>query len=112
MVVEKNFPDNKRITVIFRVEPGSLGPDGNQYIDDFCQFAQQQLQACAEPYINWSIVPRRDKKMAEIAFQLANKKLTPAQAGQFLLVFGLSFEHFEAEIESNLEAIINQYFGR
>jgi len=100
------------MTVIFRMEPGSLGPDGADYINEFCEFAQLQLQACADPYIKWAIIPRLDKSLAEMEFQLANKKLTSAKAEQYLAVFNENFEHFEEQLEDNLEAIINQYFGR
>ncbi|WP_051143771.1 hypothetical protein [Psychromonas hadalis] len=100
------------MTVIFRMEPGSLGPDGAQYINEFCEFAQMQLQACSEPYIRWTIVPRLDKTLAEMEFKLASKKLTTAKAAQYLAVFSEDLAHFEEQLENNLEAIINQYFGR
>ena len=94
------------------MEPGSLGPDGSQYITEFCEFAQVQLQACAEPYIRWSIVPRFDKTLSEMEFLLAQKKLTATKAGQYLSVFGENLAHFEDQLEDHLEAVINQYFGR
>jgi len=112
LVVADNFPENKKMTVVFRMEPGSLGPDGAQYINEFCEFAQMQLQACAEPYIRWAIIPRLDKTLIEMEFQLASKKLTSSKAGQYLGVFGENLDHFEEQLEDNLEAIINQYFGR
>jgi len=94
------------------MEPGSLGPDGSDYINEFCEFAQLQLQACAAPYINWAIVPRLDKSLAEMEFQLASKKLTSEKAKQYFAVFNENLDHFEDQLEDNLEAIINQYFGR
>lgn len=112
MIALNNFPESKKMTVIFRMEPGSLGPDGADYINEFCEFAQVQLQACANAYINWSIVPRLDKSLAEMEFQLVNKKLTSAKVTQYLALFDETFDHFEEQLEDNLEAIINQYFGR
>lgn len=108
----KELPIEKKITVIFRIEPGSLGPDGNDYVEEFCQFAQTQLQACAEYYLNWVIVPRFDKSLAEMKFQLGNKVLNQVQAEKYLSMFGENFSHFEDQLEDNLEAIINQFFGR
>ena len=108
----ETISEEKKMTVIFRMEPGSLGPDGSQYIKEFCEFAQVQLQACAEFYITWSIIPRFDKSLAELEFQLANKKLTSAKAKQYFAVFNESLENFEEQLENNLEAIVNQYFGR
>ncbi|WP_028863592.1 hypothetical protein [Psychromonas aquimarina] len=112
MTFASGIPENRKMFVIFRMEPGSLGPDGSQYINEFCDFAQMQLQACASPYINWSIVPRFDKSLAEMEFQVASKKLTRSKAGQYLNVFGENLDHFEELLEDNLEEIINQYFGR
>jgi hypothetical protein len=106
------FPESKKMTVLFRMEPGSLGPDGVQYVSEFCEFAQVQLQTCAEVYIHWEIVPRVDKTLAEMEFQLSSKKLTSAKAGQYLAVFGENLDRFEEQLDNNLEAIINQYFGR
>ena len=106
------LPENKKMTVLFRMEPGSLGADGTIYIEEFCEFAQMQLNACAAPYINWRIVPRYDKSLAEMEFQLASKKLASSKAGQYLAVFGEQLDVFEEKLEDNLEAIINQFFGR
>jgi len=111
-VTLETISEEKKMTVIFRMEPGSLGPDGRQYISEFCEFAQVQLQACSAFYINWSITPRLDKSLAEMEFQLANKKLTSAKASQYLAFFNENLDNFEEQLENNLEAIINQYFGR
>ncbi|RBW47260.1 hypothetical protein DS885_04175 [Psychromonas sp. B3M02] len=107
-----SFPDEKKMSVIFRMEPGSLGPDGGQYIKEFCDFAQTQLQACAAYYINFFIEPRFDKTLAEMSFILANKSLNQQQVEKYLDLFGEEYSHFEDQLESNLEAIIDQFFGR
>lgn len=108
----KNLPTQKKMTVIFRMEPGSLGPDGKQYVDEFCAFAQTQLQTCAEYYLNWIIVPRLDKTLSEMKYQLGDKVLNQQQAEKYLSLFGENYAHFEDQLENNLEAIINQFFGR
>ncbi|AGH81210.1 hypothetical protein PCNPT3_06350 [Psychromonas sp. CNPT3] len=111
-MVLNSIADDKKMCVIFRMEPGSLGPDGSQYISEFCDFAQIQLQACASPYIQWLIIPRTDKSLAEMEFQVASKKLTQQRAEQYFAIFGEDLAHFEETLEDNLEEIINQYFGR
>lgn len=111
-LVNNTLPIEKKITVIFRIEPGSLGPDGKEHVEEFCEFAQTQLQACAEDYLNWIIVPRFDKTLAEMKFQLGNKVLNEQQTVKYLNMFGEDFDHFEEQLEDNLEAIINQFFGR
>ena len=35
------------VEVIYRLEPGCLGPDGAQYITEFCQFAQPLVSSHA-----------------------------------------------------------------
>ena len=112
MTLVNSIPDNKKLLVIFRMEPGSLGPEGKEYINDFCDFAQLQLQACASEYIILSIQPRLDKALAEMEFQVSSKKLSRAKANQYLNLFAENLTHFEEQLEDNLEAIINQYFGR
>ncbi len=112
MTLVSAIPENKKMLVIFRMEPGSLGPDGREYINEFCEFAQMQLQASASAFITWSIVPRLDKTLAEMEFQISSKKLTRSKASQYLNLFGEHLDHFEEQLEDNLEAIINQYFGR
>jgi hypothetical protein len=112
MTLIDTIPENRKMLVLFRVEPGSLGPDGAEYIKEFCDFAQLQLQACARPYITWFIVPRFDKQLVEMEFQISAKKLSASKANQYLNAFGENLTDFEDELENNLEAIINQYFGR
>jgi len=106
------IPENKKMLVIFRMEPGSLGPDGSEYIKEFCEFAQIELQACASAFITWSIVPRFDKSLIEMEFQIASKKLSRSKASQYLKAIGESIDSFEEQLENNLESIVNQYFGR
>ena len=112
MLAMNTFPENKKMTVIFRIEPGSLGPDGIEHVSEFCLFAQTQLRACSVEYLKWFIEPRVDKKLGEMSFQLNNKVLSQEQAAKYLSVLGESFENFEDQLENNLEAMIDQYFGR
>lgn len=112
MALVNSIAENKKLLVIFRMEPGSLGPEGKEYINEFCNFAQLQLQACACEYITLSIQPRLDKALAEMEFQVLSKKLSYSKASQYLKLFGENLTHFEAQLEDNLEAMINQYFGR
>lgn len=112
MQIAATLPKENKMSVIFRIEPGSLGPDGKEYVQEFCHFAQTQLQACAKQYLIWQIVPRVDKTLTEIEFQLAGKMLNKNQAEKYLSLFGEKLMHFEEQLEDNLEAIINQFFGR
>lgn len=106
------LPNEKKMSVIFRMEPGSLGPDGLQYIDEFCTFAQAQLQACAAYYLNFFIEARIDKSLPEMSFILGNKSLNQHQVEKYLSLFEEDYAHFEDQLETNLESIVDQFFGR
>lgn len=112
MTLASRIPENRKMRAIFRMEPGSLGPDGSDHVDEFCTFAQLQLQACASAHIILSIVPRHDKNLAEMEYQIASKKLPRSKAGQYLNFFGENLSDFEEQLEDGLDAIIDQYFGR
>jgi len=112
MSLHNRLPDEKKVTVLFRIEPGSLGPDGLQYVEAFCRFAQSKLSAGSEFYLNWSIVPRYDKTLAEIKYLLGNKTLNQHQISQYLSVFGTDYAQFEDQLENNLDVMINQFLNR
>ena len=114
MILNNSIPENKKITVIFRVEPGSLGPNGVDHVEDFCNFAQLQLQSppyCRE-YITWCIEPRLDKQLVEMEFHILSKKLPQGKVKQYLNLFGENLAVFEEQLGNNIEIMINQYFGR
>ncbi|MCG6200879.1 hypothetical protein [Psychromonas antarctica] len=112
MTLDGGLAESKKLLVKFRMEPGSLGPNGSDYIKEFCEFAQQQLQACASTNIIWSIEPRLDKTLTEMEFYILSKKLPRSKAEQYLTIFGQNLDDFEEQLADNLESLINQYFGR
>jgi len=107
-----DFPEERKMRVLFRIEPGSLGPDGAEHVVEFCLFAQAQFQACSVYYLNWVIEPRFDKKLKEMNFELGSKELDKAQVDKYFAFFGENYAHFVEQLENNLEAMIDQYFGR
>ena len=50
--------DENRLTIVFRLEPGCLGPDGRQYIDEFCVLVQHAFAKKTIGIVNWEIIPR------------------------------------------------------
>lgn len=112
MTLVNNIPNDKKMLVIFRMEPGALGPKGAEYIQQFCDFANPQLQGQARTYLVCFIEPRFDKSLAEIEFQISAKKLSRSKANQYLNLFGENLTHFEDQFEDLLEAIIDQFLGR
>lgn len=37
--------DERKIRLMYRVEPGCLGPDGANHIEDFCRFANKHIKS-------------------------------------------------------------------
>lgn len=106
------LPEDKKLSVIYRIEPGCLGPKGNSVVSDFCDFAQAEFLTFSSDYINLSIVPRNDKTLPEMEYCAIGKRLTNSQADKYLSKFGKSLDDFEFELSDKMAAVINQYMGR
>lgn len=105
------LPEDKKLRVIFRVEPGSLGPDGALHIEPFCQQAMAVFKTIDADFIAWKILPRSDKSLAEMAFKVADKNLSHDQADQYLAVFGKSLDEFEDHLIQTLSRLVGEYLG-
>jgi len=101
---------NKKLTVIYRLEPGCLGPQGPDHINDFCSFAQEKVQSVHSDMIIWKILPRNDKSLPEIEYKLNNKKLSREKAGRFLIIFDREIEVFEESFHEKIAELIETYF--
>lgn len=112
-MTNQNATTNKyRITVIYRVEPGCLGPTGVDYIEEFCAYAQTQFEKLAYEMMDWSIVPRYDKTLPEIQYQLAAKNLTKAQAKLYFDKTRINIERFEELLDLKIADLIEKHLGR
>ncbi len=105
------LPEEKKLTVIFRLEPGCLGPQGDELIDEFCQAAQANFQSVHSEIVHWNIVPRNDKALPEMQYQINNKNLSQVQAAQFLDVFNENLDKFESQVHKKLAELIDQHLG-
>ncbi len=103
--------DDKKLAVTYRVEAGCLGPDGLNYILEFCKFAQTSLQLSHSDYILWSIIHREDKTLPEIQYGLVNKTINSDKAEKYLSVFGKSIDDFETDISDHLATLIRQFMS-
>ena len=104
--------ENKKITVIFRIEPGCLGPQGNSHVEKFCEQAKRVFMQRNTAFANWMIVPRYDKNLPELDYMLAQRPLSREHAARLLDFFGQDIEQFEMEAVDLLPEMIDQYFGR
>ena len=106
------LPQEKKLTILFRVESGCLGPQGSTHIDEFCHFAQKEFETVDADFIHWEIVPRHDKSLAEMQYQVSNKKLSHDQAAKYLEVFDKNLDEFEGHLHHKFALLIDQYLGR
>jgi hypothetical protein len=103
---------NKKLTILFRVEPGSLGPQGKEHVDAFCSFAAKAVLKQEHPFLHWQLEPRHDKSLPEMAYRIGGKALNQAQVEKYLQVFDSTLDDFEWELAERMSALIEQYFGR
>lgn len=112
MNIRLPLEDHQKLTVTYRIEPGCLGPQGSEHVDDFCRFAQERVIDLDADFIHWNITPRNDKKLTEMEYSISAKKLTHDKADQYLQLFGKSLDEFEYHIQGECVDLINKYFGR
>jgi translation initiation factor 2 alpha subunit (eIF-2alpha) len=106
------LPLYKKLTVIFRVEPGCLGPDGIDHIEGFCKFAKKKVTDLDADFVRWVITPRYDKSLAETEYNINNKLLDHAKAEKYLRVFNKELNNFEEHFQDTLSILIDEYLGR
>lgn len=111
MNTNTQLTDKHKLTVIFRVEPGCLGPEGAGHVADFCLAAKKDLESMDTNLIHWEITPRHDKTLAEMQYKLGNKTLTQDQAKKYLTLFDRDIDQLEMQLHDILTHCIDQYLG-
>lgn len=101
-----------KITVICRVEPGCLGPDGAGHVESFCKLAQKEFDAIDSDIINWEIIPRFDKSLPELQYKLKGLYLNEEQSEQYLKALRKDPNEFEEALFKQLTVSVNHFFGR
>jgi len=112
MALNLPLPENKKLEVTYRVEPGCLGPQGVNYIDGFCDFASKKVETLDADFIRWNIIPRHDKNLTEMGYSVSGKILNYPQADQYLQIFGKTLDEFENHIQDECIALITQYMAQ
>lgn len=106
------LPQEKKITIVVRVESGCLGPDGNALVEEFCSAAHLEFKPIDSDFINWEVVPRFDKSLPEIGYKIVNKILTYDQAAKYLELFNKNLNEFEERVNEKLAVLIEQHMER
>ncbi len=105
------LPQDKKLTVIFRIESGCLGPQGGDHVTKFCDYAQKDVESIDSDFVHWEITPRLDKTLAEIEYKIGGKKLPHDKAAKYLGAFNKSLDEFEGHLNDRLTTLIDQYMG-
>lgn len=103
------LPQDKKLTVTFRIETGCLGPDGESHISDFCSLAQEEIESIDADFVHWVLVPRSDKSLPEMQYRVGNKNLTHKQAEKYLNIFEKKLDEFEGHLHDKLAQLIDEY---
>ena len=102
--------DEKKIHLMYRVEPGCLGPDGVNHIEDFCHFANKHIKS---PYYSQFVfLPRYDKQKSERQYSVNSRNLSQVQAKAYLNHFEIHIDHFEEQLDELIAKSIDLYFKR
>ncbi|WP_026375833.1 hypothetical protein [Aestuariibacter salexigens] len=106
------LPLYKKLTVLFRIEPGCLGPQGKDYVEEFCVFARTELKSFESGILRWVIKPRYDKSLPEIEYALSNETVDRQKADAFFSDFDKSIANFESTLDDKLADLVEQFFER
>ena len=101
-----------KMTIICRVEPGCLGPDGADHVEEFCKLGQKEFDAIDPDIFDWEIIPRFDKTRPELQYKLRDRNLNKRQSGLYLKALGKDPDGFEEALFKQLSLSVNHYFGR
>ena len=105
------LPRDKKLTVLHRLEPGCLGPNGAEHIDAFCKIAEKQLQPVDADFVHWLLVPRFDKTLPETQYMIGDKKIRHEQAARYLRMFDMELDEFEEHYHEALASSIDAFLG-
>ena len=106
-----NLPEDKKLSITYRVEPGCLGPDGTDIVDNFCSVAQDEFKSLDAGFVKWNIVPRNDKSLPEMQFNVLGKMITEAQAEKYLAAFDKNLEEVEGHLSDKIATLIDDFMG-
>ncbi|BBN83732.1 hypothetical protein PA25_37170 [Pseudoalteromonas sp. A25] len=102
--------EDKRIRLLYRVEPGCLGPTGVEFVEGFCQYANTKIKPPV--YAVFSFVPRYDKSLPEREYKVGNKNLSESQVMAYLARLDKEKDQFEEQIDELLSHAIDAYLKR
>ena len=109
---ELNIPKEKKLTILYRIEPGCLGPDGKLEIDEFCLFASTKITDMKLMFVNCTIEPRNDKTLPELQFYLLGKHISYDQAKLYMHKFERDIDVFFEDLDDRLANYIDEFIQK
>ena len=100
-----------KLTIQLRIEPGTLGPDGKDHIEIFCEAANKFFTTIEPALVHWDLIPRFDKQLPEIEFFIGNHKLTQEQADLYLHRMNRERDELEELMYSLLAKLAERYLN-
>lgn len=107
-----SLPPEKKLNVLYRIEPGCLGPDGPDHAEAFCQFVNQNLTNPGDRFIIQNVVARFDKSLPEMEYRVVNKLINHHQAAKYLSGFDMNLDQFEEQLHEQIGELIEQFLKR
>jgi len=104
------LPKEKKLHVLFRLEPGCLGPKGIDLIEGFCEFANSKISEL--PYASYLFVPRFDKTLPEWEYKINSLNLSNEKVESYLAIFSQVKSQFEEGLEEKVTEYIEIYLNR
>ena len=102
--------DDKKLRLMYRVEPGCLGPEGAEYIEDFCRYANKHIKS--PYYAQFVFLPRYDKQKDERQYSVKSRNLSQLQVRKYFSHFEIDMDGFEEQLDELLTKAIDLYFKR
>ncbi|WP_028775146.1 hypothetical protein [Shewanella waksmanii] len=99
----------RKLTLLCRIEPGCLGPQGVDHVEAFCRYAHAELKSFYPEAIAWLPLPRYDKSLAEFEYLVGKKNLSFAQAQQLLTVLGIQLNDVEEQFHDKIADLIDLF---
>ncbi|ATC94032.1 hypothetical protein [Pseudoalteromonas tunicata] len=106
----QSIPKEKKLSVLFRLEPGCLGPQGIDHVESFCTFVNSHLHQFY--FAELSVIPRFDKSLPEWEYSINQRNLDDAKVGIYLTLFKTDKNSFEEQFEEQLTENIELFFSR
>ncbi|WP_119393276.1 hypothetical protein [Salinibius halmophilus] len=104
--------EHQLLNITYRIEPGTLGSNGMDFIEGFCGFLMNQSQDFYPQVIRLNIVPRYDKSLPEKDFFVMKKHISYEQAEKYLQAINLDIEDIEDQLDDRTSLMVDDYFAQ